>query len=190
MSMFSQLVRGKKRRTPTAVAPIAPPTDPMFDRNALVRTQGEQMQKAFDYDPTPAVNRYAQGAWGSISNRIGTQLRDLSGRAVGQGRFDSGFYDEDQGDIMLAGMEEFGNTMARTSMDAERMRLGEMGEGREMLMSRREELENVSREEQERKRKKKKGLWGAIGGALGAGAGAFFGQPGIGYRIGSALGGR
>ncbi len=187
MSMLSTLLRGKRR----GVSPVAAPANPMTNRAGLVGVQGEQMNKAFDYDPTPAVNRFAQGAWGSISEALGEQLKDLSGKAVGQGRFDSGFYNEDQGTIVRGGMRDFGNAMARTAVDAEGMRLGEVREGRELLMSRRGELENNHREDAERKRRKKRGIASAIGGALGAAAGSFAGPGGAmkGWGYGSQIGG-
>lgn len=167
---------------------------------------GDYLSGAESFDASKALNNYAQGAWGSISTALKKQLQDLSGSAVGAGRFDSGFYDEDQGVLVDNALSTFSNDLAQQSMNAASLQqrntegLGQFGqnqagEARDLVASRYETDLNTERDEAERKRRKRSGVWGTIGGALGAGAGFLAGGPtgasagwGIGSSIGGALG--
>lgn len=177
-------------------------------QNYADRGIGDYLGAAENFDASKALNNYAQGAWGSISTALKQQLQDLSGQATGAGRFDSGFYDEDQGVLVNRALGQFSNDIAQQSMnalDAQQRNtagLGQFGENqasdaRDLVASRYETDENAAREDAERKRRKKAGVWGTIGGALGAGVGALSGGGlagaqagwGMGSSIGSALGG-
>lgn len=169
---------------------------------------GEQATDAYldaatNFDASQALNQYARGAWGSISEALGDQLRDLSGSAVGAGRFDSGFYDEDQGTLVNRATSQFSNAVSQQAMNALAAQqrntesLGAFGTRRaenelDLTAAQREEEENAFREEQARKRKRRGGIGSAIGGLLGAAGGFFVGGPGgaaAGAKLGSGLGG-
>jgi hypothetical protein len=169
-------------------------------REGLLRRQEETMQEDFGrgqaagdayeewaqgFDAGDAVNEYARGAWGSISDRIGKQLDTLRGSAVGAGRLDTGFFDEDQGEVMQAGMRDFSHAVSQQAMGAAQLdasvqqnygSYGERARGNatDLLMSRREEEENNYREAEERKRRRRGGI--VVGGPAGAAAGWKGGQ--------------
>lgn len=157
------------------------------------------LARAQAFDPQAAANQYAQGAWGSISDALKTQLKDVRGSAVGAGRYDSGFLDEDQNTVESQATKQLADAISRGSLEATGMQLtnnsqlGQFGQSmtqdaNDMLASEREFQANQA--EQRKKNKSSKGS--AIGGAIGTIGGAFFGGPvgaGIGGTIGSALGG-
>jgi len=158
------------------------------------------MTRAQNFDASKAVNQYAQGAWGSISSALGQQLNTLKSQAAGAGRLDTGYFDVDQGRLVRSALDDFSNrvsqqAVAATGLDLRNTEdLGNFGQrstedANDLLTSRRQEMENAYRESEARKRSRRAGIGSAIGGILGAGAGALFGAPQIGYGIGSALGG-
>lgn len=160
------------------------------------------LQQASSFDPTAAMNQYAKGAFANVSQGLKSMLADDRGRQVGAGRFDSGFADEDAGNIYGRVMSDFTNNLSMQSLNAAGMQqrntesIGQFGQNQQqmstdLLMSRREELENNRREEEERKRKKRSGIGGAIGGVLGGVGGFIAGGPAgayAGYKIGSGVG--
>lgn len=164
---------------------------------------GEYLNRAMNFDPSAALNTYAKGAWGSVSAGLDQTLERLKGEAGGSGRLQSGFFDLDQGDVIRNVTNDFTNNLSQQALGAAGMMqrntegLGAFGERQQgmatdLLMSRREEIENAKREADERKRKRRSGIGSAIGGVLGAGAGALFGgTTGAkwGYTLGSGVGG-
>lgn len=70
------------------------------------------------FDPEAAVNRWAQGAWGNTLADVKKQSAALRAQAGGAGRLDTGFYDEDQGDLVKGITDAFGNNLAQTSVQA------------------------------------------------------------------------
>jgi hypothetical protein len=161
---------------------------------------GDYWNRISSFDPTAAVNRYAQGTWNQMKSGPGgfdESLGRLKGSSVGAGRLDTGFFDEDTGSLYRSTVDDFGNQMARTALDATRMQMdntqaiGQFGDTQternlDLGVARREELINDAREKAERKRKKKKGIAGAIGGLLGAGVGSLI--PGVGTMVGAQVG--
>lgn len=160
------------------------------------------LERASNFDASKAVNTYARGAWGSISKALGHELTRLGGNAVGQGRFDSGFYDEDQGVVINNATDQFNDAIAQQSVTAAGMDLRN-AEGlasfgsrarenaSEMAASQREIEENAWREEQARKRRRRGGIASAIGQTIGGVGGFFLGGPAgaaAGARIGGGLG--
>lgn len=157
------------------------------------------LQRAKSFDPTAAVQQYAQGAWGSISDGLKRSIADQRGAEVGAGRFDSGFNDEDTQGVYRTATNQLANSVAQQSVaaaglglqnneDLGRFAQSTTQDANDLLASEREYQANLA--EQKKKNRGAKGS--AIGGALGTGVGAFFGGPlgaGIGGSIGSALGG-
>lgn len=161
------------------------------------------LDRATNFDASESLNTYARGAWGSISDALGHQLSDLKGSAVGAGRFDSGFFDEDSGEVVNRATDQFSNAIARESMNAlsaeqrNTESLAGFGSRRsenasDMIGQRYEMEENAAREEAERKRRRRSGIGSAIGGVLGGVGGFLVGGPagaGAGVKLGSGLGG-
>lgn len=151
----------------------------------------EYLGQALDFDASEGLNDYARGAYATISDQLGEELKRLRGSAVGAGRLDTGFYDEDRGELVRSTQRDFSNALAQQALNAQGQQLrnaeglasfgqGQQRDANDLLTSRREELENAYREEQERKRK------GGLGGFLGGVVGSVV--PGIGSAIGGALG--
>lgn len=162
------------------------------------------LSQAQSFDASKALNQYARGAFANVSQGLKSMLADDRGRQVGAGRFDSGFADEDAGNIYGRVMSDFTNNLSTQALGAAGMQqrntesigqfgLQQQGMATDLLMSRREELENNAREEAERKRQKKRGIGGAIGGVIG-GVGGFIASGGnpmgayAGYKFGSGVG--
>lgn len=180
------------------------------DRQGLAATQGRVMDDernqgnvatgnyldyATNFDASKGLNDFAKGAYGTISEQLDKRLKDLTGSAVGAGRLNTGFFDEDQGEVVRGAQRDFSNAIASQAVNAQGQQLqnaeglasfgqGQQRDANDLLTSRREELENAYREEQARKRKS--GFGGFIGGALGGIAGSAI--PAIGTAIGGALG--
>lgn len=169
------LIGGRTNMSPKA--PAAPNPDD------LRRQQYEEWANSFD--ASKQLNQYAQGAWGSISDALKTELEGERGRAVGQGRLDTGFYDEDRGTIYNRATKQMSDALAGQSLNALNTTVG-------VKQQYGEQLENDYRENQARKRQKKRGIGSLIGGVLGAGVGAIAGGPagaGVGWTAGSSIGG-
>lgn len=176
------------------------------DRQIAAQTEYGQdatdtyLNRAQNFDASAALNKYAQGAWGSISNALGQTLREQAGAAVGAGRFDSGYFDEDKGTVINRATSQFSNDIAQQSMAAASLDqrntegIGNFANertemGNELLAARSEQVQNDAREAAERKRRSRGGLLGGIGTAIGYGLGGPVGGY-IGGAIGSYAGGR
>jgi len=158
------------------------------------------------FDPSEAINKYAQGAWNA---RIGgpggfnDQLTQFKGNSVAGGRLDTGFYDEGVGQLYRSTVNDFSNNVAQTAVQGAQMQMrnneaiGQFGDtqterGLDLGVARREELINNAREKAERKRRSKRGIAGLLGGAAGGIIGGLAGGvPGamVGYQVGRGLGG-
>lgn len=166
------------------------------------RATGDYLNRAEGFDASTALNKYAQGAWGNISAGLKQTLADTRGQSVGAGRFDSGFLDEDQGTVINRATSAFSNDLAQQSVAAAGMdqrnteQIGNFANertsmGNDLLAGRSEQVQNDARAEAERKRKKRAGIGGLIGGVIGAGAGALTGNPlavSGGWKAGSSVG--
>lgn len=163
-----------------------------LDRMALRRRLERGIEGADAFDASKTLNTYAQGAWGSISDALSEQLRAEEDAQGNTGRFNSGFYDMDRGDIYKTGLRNFGNQIAMQAPAVARMQMDADRETYDRTQSLYEHDENDYRDEQERKRKRRSGIGSALGGLLGAGAGTLIGGPGgasIGAKLGSGIGG-
>ncbi len=162
-----------------------------LDRLALRRRLEQGIEGADSFDASQSLNTYAKGAWGSISEGLDEELRSLEDRSGNAGRFNSGFYDQDQGDIYKSGLRHFGDAVAQQAPAVLRMQEDHDNERYGRAQSLYEMDENDYRDEEERKRKRRSGIGSAIGGLLGAGVGAFAGPigAGVGARVGAGIGG-
>jgi hypothetical protein len=119
-------------------------------------------------------------------------LADTRGRSVGAGRFDSGYLDEDQGMVIRQTANDFSNNLAAQALQAEGLTQSVRGRGEEGLFSRAGQIVSDERERAAQKRKKKRGIFGAIGTALGGVGGFLVGGPAgaaAGAKIGGSIGG-
>lgn len=152
----------------------------------------QNINRDLDYDASAALDRYAKGAWGSVQEGLKQTLADTRGQSVGAGRFDSGYLDEDQGMVIRQTTDDFSRNLAQQSLNAEQLTQDVRGRGEEALWGRGEQVMNDAREAAERKRKKKSGIFGAIGTVLGGVGGFLVGGPAgaaAGGKIGGAVGG-
>ncbi len=219
---LSAMYQKRKQMTPMYGQSSASPSSPNWkDQGQIAESQGRTAGEATGYgqqatsdywnrissfDPSQAVNKYAQGAWSQTVNGVNgfnANLGKLRGNAVGGGRLDTGFHDEDSGELYRSTVGDFGDRLSMTALDASRMQMqnnqaiGQFGSeqterGLDLGVARREELINNAREKAERKRKNKRGIIGFLGGAGGAVIGGMFGGlPGaaLGAKIGGSLGG-
>lgn len=103
--------------------------DAEFDAaRADARSTGRDLERTYidrakSFDPSKALDDYARGAFGQVSQNISDQLRDLTGRAVGSGRLNTGFFDEDQGEVVNRNLSDFNNQLLSHALDAESMGL-------------------------------------------------------------------
>jgi hypothetical protein len=173
--------------------PIAAPRTRRYGTVGEVQGgQDDAINQDLNYDASAALNKYAQGAWGSVSEGLKQTLADTRGHSVGAGRFDSGYLDEDQGMVIRQTANDFSNNLAQQSLGAEHLTQDVRGRGEELLMGRSEQVQNDAREEAERKRRSKRGIFGAIGTVLGGAAGFALGGPmgaAAGGKIGGSIGG-
>jgi hypothetical protein len=145
-----------------------------------------------NYDASDALNRYAKGAWGSVSQGLQRTLADVRGGAVGAGRFDTGYLDEDQGTVIRDVANDFSNNLAQQSLNAENLTQDVRGRGSDMLWGRAEQVLNDQREQAARKRQGKRGIFGALGTIGGGIIGGLVGGPAgamAGGKIGGSIGG-
>lgn len=166
----------------------------------------EYWNRAKSFDPSAAINRYAQGAWNQTIGGPGgfnDQLTKLRGNQVAGGRLDTGFNDEDTGMLYRSTVNDFGNNLAQTAVQGAGLELQnnrgiadfgsqQQGLNLDLQTARREELIDNAREKAARKRQNKRGIAGAIGGALGAAGGFLVGGPAgavAGYGIGRGIAG-
>jgi hypothetical protein len=219
--VYNQGAMGGMPSSPYAPAQPAPqPAGNWNDEKSIAAGQGGVAQTAAGYgqsatadyaqritsfDPTAAINKYATGTWNSMIGGPGgfnDQLTRLRGNEVAGGRLDTGFYDEDQGQLYRSTVNDFSNDLSRTAVQGANMEMAnnqaigafgqqQQGLGLDLGVARREELINNKREADERKRKKKRGIAGAIGGVIGGVGGFLVGGPAgaaAGYGVGSKVG--
>lgn len=79
---------------------------------------GDAVSRAVEFDPSAAVNQYAQGAWNSIGIDLSKQLDMLRGSAVGAGRLDTGLFDYDQGEVTKEALNRFTAQLSQQAMNA------------------------------------------------------------------------
>jgi hypothetical protein len=169
--------------------------------------QDQYLKTAQNFDPTASIQKYANAQWDTAMNDptqgLKRQLSDLGGKSVAAGRLDTGFYDQDQGDIINNVTRGYGNAVASTAVDATRMSqqnnqdLGSYGErqsgvGLDVAGGRYNELQQKAKDDADRARAKKRGIGSAIGGVIGGVGGFLAGGPAgaqAGYGAGSAIGG-
>ena len=74
--------------------------------------------RALAFDPMRSVERYARGAGDIARTGFREELRDLRGDAVGRGRLDTGFFDEDVGDLWKDTQRDLNSRIAMQATEA------------------------------------------------------------------------
>lgn len=221
MSMFSRAIGHDRRKNAARAKTLAQQNAPggvlnfqnQIDTAGTAATgRGEEAQNQYlktaeGFDPTASIQKYASAQWDTAMNDpvsgLKRQLSNLSGVATGAGRLDTGFYDQDQGDVINNVTKGYANSVASTALEGTRMaqennqNLGSYGErqsglGLDVAGARYSELQAKAEEKAARARSKKRGIGSAIGGLIGGGIGLVTGGPaGMagGYKAGSAIGG-
>ncbi|MEP6990077.1 MAG: hypothetical protein ABJA80_04035 [bacterium] len=154
--------------------------------------QDQAIGSDMNYDASAALDKYARGAYASVSDGLQRTLADTRGRSVGAGRFDSGYLDENQGEVIRQTQNDFSNNLAQQSMNAERTTQDVRGRGEDLMLARSEQVQNDARDMAERARRKRSGIGSAIGSVLGGAGGAYLGGPwgaSVGAQLGGAVGG-
>jgi hypothetical protein len=82
------------------------------------------LQQAMAFDPERALRQYGDAASASFQRELRRQLRDLAGSAVGAGRLNTGFYDEDQGQLVSDLASRYNEAFASRALEAAGMNLG------------------------------------------------------------------
>lgn len=159
---------------------------------AVQGAQDESINDDLNYDASAALDKYARGSFATVSQGLNQQLEKLRGSSVGAGRFDSGYFDQDTGEVARNVYGDFTNNLAQQSMNAENLTQNVRGRGEDLLLARSEQVQNDSREEAARRRQKRSGIGSAIGSVLGGVGGAFLGGPwgaSVGAQLGGSVGG-
>lgn len=126
MSWLSTLIYGKD---PAPTATNTAMTQATSTAGAQsTAASGQYAKDNASFDPSAAFQTYAKGAEGDFNTQLGQQLKTLSGSAVGQGRFDSGFYDEDQGQVVRNVASDFNNKIQQGALTASGQRLSQIGQ--------------------------------------------------------------
>jgi hypothetical protein len=108
-------------------------TSPTDAENAQRESLGRQKQLAGDatsgflrdraaFDPDAAFRTSAQGAYGDFSRELSKTLRSNRDAEVDAGRFDSGLYSADRGDIMKDLGGQYVNNLNSRALDVAGMR--------------------------------------------------------------------
>lgn len=97
-SWLSKLFRGNRPGPSAASNAFLNAQNAQGRVGATADAQYEQDNAAFD--PRQALTEYSKGATSEFNRNLALQLRDLKGSAVGAGRINTGFFDEDQGQVV------------------------------------------------------------------------------------------
>jgi len=154
------------------------------------RAENEFFQRSLGFDAQAAAERSAMGIAGSLSGQLGRNLELARGQAVGSGRLETGFFDEDRGRIFEDFNERLTNAIAQQALQAQSLNLqnlGQIGQFGQNVQNRFVNLLGGSLDrataEENARRQQGGGLFGQLlGGVIGAAA------PGIGSTIGGAIG--
>lgn len=145
MSWFSNLLFGKDPGQSDAERQLAAAGKQRGAQSDAL--ESDYLDKAQSFDPSAALNKYAEGAYGNFSTQLKQQLGDLAGKSVGAGRLDTGFFDQDQGKVMTDLGTNFINDLNTHALDAAHMEQAGISElGQHSLAKSSEYLDLVSGE--------------------------------------------
>ena len=148
-----------------------------------------------DYDPYEAVRTAARGAFDEFKPELERSIEDLRGQEVGMGRLDTGFAQEDEDRLVRDSLKNLNSEIARNSVAAAGLDLQSINALGAFSQAQRDQyldlvaggLDRITAEEN-MKRQKKGGLFGALGSVIGGVGGFLVGGP-AGAYAGSKIGG-
>jgi len=85
--------------------------------------EGEFYRRSMEFDPQAAAERSAQGIAGSLSMQLNRNLELARGQAVGGGRLETGFFDQDRGVLFEDFNERLANAVASQALQAQQLNL-------------------------------------------------------------------
>lgn len=103
-----------------------PSTSDMFAQAlqwARSSTQKKPTQALEDFDPTQNLKTYGAAAAGDFDKTLKRSVSDLQGSAVGAGRLNTGFYDQDQGRLVTDLAGQYQRDLASHAMEASGQKL-------------------------------------------------------------------
>lgn len=155
------------------------------------------LKQATTFNPTQAVKDYSTAAYDATSQNIRQQLAQLAGDDVSQGRINTGFYDEDRGEVMNRNLADYNSKVASAAYNATGYQLqNQEGLARNAedntntfmstMRGNQQSMQQQAEDKAARARKKKSGIGSLIGAGLGAAIGSVV--PGVGTMAGAQLG--
>lgn len=152
--------------------------------------ESEFYRRSTEFDPQAAAETSARGIAGSLSMDLQKNLKFAQGQAVGAGRLDTGFFDEDRGYLFEDFNQRLTNAIAQQAMQAQQLNLSNIqGIGRfgESVSNRYINMLGGSLDRAQAEENAKKEGGGLFGKILGGVGGLV--MPGIGSAIGKKVGG-
>lgn len=151
--------------------------------------ENEFWNRSMAFDAQAGAEESARGIAGSLSMDLEKNLKFAQGQAVGGGRLDTGFFDEDRGFIMQDFNQRLSNAIAQQAMQAQQLNLqniGSMGQFGQNVQNRFTNMLGGSLDRaqaEENAQKEGGGLFGKILGGVGG-----LVLPGIGSAVGEYVG--
>lgn len=85
--------------------------------------ENEFFQRSLGFDAQAAAEESSRGIIGSLSGDLQKNLEFARGQAVGSGRLETGFFDEDRGRLFEDFNERVANAIARNALSAQQLNL-------------------------------------------------------------------
>lgn len=151
--------------------------------------EAEFFRRSMEFDPQAAAEASAGGIAESLSRQLNRNLTDAQGAAVGGGRLDTGFFDEDRGRLFEDFNERLASAVASQALQAQQLNLANIqGIGRfgESISNRFVNLLGGATQagvQEQSAENQRGGLFGKILGGIGG-----LVLPGIGSAVGEFVG--
>lgn len=147
---------------------------------------------AFDaYDPTTAYNQFTAGSLAQTKSALADELKSLGDSEANQGRYQTGFYDEDRGEVARKVFGDHDARVANASLQVSGMQGQHLGQAADMATQLRNRYLGLVGDSYNRlyaeEQNKPRGGWlgNALGGVLGGVAGSVLGP--VGSAVGAKL---
>lgn len=108
-------------------------------------TQGVDFSNIENFDPSGAINTYANGAWGSIKANLGDQLNDIRNQDARLGRLNTGFFDKDRGTVINRATDQFTNNLAQTAVQGAGLKLNALTSAGGLKLSKAGQIDAATR---------------------------------------------
>ncbi len=171
----------------------------MGSKKAGERVMPDALDRLTNFDARGSLEGFTRGAADQSRMKFRDDLRDLKGSSVRNGRLNTGFFDEDAGELALDSERNLNNLISQQSIQALGMqqtndaRLLGAGENQQQqyldLLSGGLDREQAEKNRQEQRRSS---MWGSLAQLGGTAIGFLAGGPlgaGIGGKLGGMIGG-